>query len=62
MASVNKLSKLNLKENVESAASILSTRDDMFRLRVSTLLFDRGIQQCFFAPIIAEFIALLSEP
>lgn len=61
IAAVNKLSKINLAENVEKTKSILSTRDDMFRLRVSTLLFDRGIQQCFFAPIISEFIARLAE-
>jgi hypothetical protein len=61
IASVNKLSKVNLVEHVENTKAVLATRDDMFRLRVSTLLFDRGIQQCFFAPIIAEFVARLSE-
>lgn len=62
ITSVNKLSKSNLEEHAKNTMTILSTRDEMFRLRVSTLLFDRGIQQCFFAPIIADFIARLAVP
>jgi hypothetical protein len=32
----------------------LDKRDSMFRLRVTTLLFDRGIQQSFYAPLMAD--------
>jgi hypothetical protein len=32
----------------------LDKRDSMFRLRVTTLLFDRGVTQTFYAPLMAD--------
>lgn len=59
--SVNKLSKEHFKTFVEETLAVLKKRDHVFRLRVSTLLFDRGVQQNFFAPLIASFIQVLAR-
>ncbi|NDG71124.1 MAG: hypothetical protein EBY32_07430 [Proteobacteria bacterium] len=53
-ASINKVSKQNYAKIVESILNKLTTRDAMFRLRVTTLLFDRGIRQNCYAPILAD--------
>ena len=41
--------------------SRLEKRDDAFRLRVTTALFDRGIRQPFFAPMMAEIYLDISK-
>jgi hypothetical protein len=59
--SVNKLSKEHFTKFVAETLAVLQKRDHVFRLRVSTLLFDRGVQQNFFAPLIASFIQVLAR-
>ena len=59
--SVNKLSKEHFNTFVEQTLAVLKKRDHVFRIRVATLLFDRGVQQNFFAPIIASFIQVLAR-
>lgn len=59
--SVNKLSKEHFTKFVNETLTVLQKRDHVFRLRVATLLFDRGVQQNFFAPIIASFIQVLAR-
>lgn len=59
--SVNKLSKEHFTKFVEETLVVLRKRDDVFRLRVATLLFDRGVKQNFFAPLIASFIQVLAR-
>lgn len=59
--SVNKLSKEHFAKFVEETLVVLRKRDDVFRLRVATLLFDRGVKQNFFAPLIASFIQVLAR-
>ena len=55
---INKLSKPHFEAMLKTTTETLTKRveDEMFRLRVSTLLFDRGIRQSFFAPLVAEMI------
>ena len=59
VTSVNKLSKEHFDVMVHDTLEVLAKRDHVFRLRVSTLVFDRGILQNFFAPLIAKFIKAL---
>lgn len=59
--SVNKLSKEHFTKFVNETLAVLQKRDHVFRLRVATLLFDRGVQQNFFAPLIASFIQVLAR-
>jgi hypothetical protein len=53
-AILNKVSKQTYEKLVAEMLDILAKRDGMFRLRVTTLLFDRGIRQNFYAPIMAD--------
>lgn len=53
-ASINKLSKANYTKLVTDVLERIAKRDEFFRLRVTTLLFDRGIHQIFFAPLMAD--------
>lgn len=53
-ANINKLSKANYTKLVTDVLARLAKRDELFRLRVTTLLFDRGIHQIFFAPLMAD--------
>lgn len=53
-ANINKLSKANYTKLVSDVLDRLKKRDEVFRLRVTTLLFDRGIHQIFFAPLMAD--------
>jgi hypothetical protein len=53
---INKLSKPHFEANLKTTLEALAKRDELFRLRVATLLFDRGIRQSFFAPLLADFI------
>lgn len=57
-AFINKLTKQTYNKLISEIVERLNVRaDDMFRLRVTTLLFDRGIHQNFFAPIMADAYA-----
>lgn len=51
---INKLTKQTYSKLMLDILDILAKRDDMFRLRVTTLLFDRGIRQNFYAGIMAD--------
>jgi hypothetical protein len=54
---INKLSKANYAKLSGEVLGFLAKRDGLFRLRVTTLLFDRGIRQPFFAPMLADLYA-----
>ena len=58
---INKLSKQNYAKLSSEVLGFLAKRDGLFRVRVTTLLFDRGIRQPFFAPILADLYADLSK-
>lgn len=53
-AKINKLTKQTYSKLMTDILEILAKRDEMFRLRVTTLLFDRGIRQNFYATIMAD--------
>ncbi len=53
-AAINKLSKANYTKLMTEVLERLKARDAPFRLRVTTLLFDRGVRQTFFAPLMAD--------
>lgn len=53
-AFLNKLTKQTYDKMMVAIMDKLDKRDSMFRLRVTTLLFDRGIQQTFYAPLMAD--------
>jgi len=53
-AFLNKLSKQTYDKLVSAIKTKLSARDAMFRLRITTLLFDRGIKQNFYASMLAD--------
>jgi hypothetical protein len=53
-AAINKLSKPTYSKLCEMITLKLAARDAMFRLRVTTLLFDRGIRQNFYASLLAD--------
>jgi hypothetical protein len=53
-AMLNKLSKQTYAKLIADILTRLEKRDEMFRLRVTTLLFDRGIRQTFFATLMAD--------
>lgn len=56
-ALINKVSKDNYGRLRDLLLTKLGARDEMFRLRVTTLLFDRGLHQIFFAPLLADLYA-----
>lgn len=51
---INKLTKQSYSKLMVEILEIIAQRDEMFRLRVTTLLFDRGIRQNFYAAIMAD--------
>lgn len=53
-AAINKLSKPTYSKLTEMIKTKIAARDPMFRLRVTTLLFDRGIRQNFYASLLAD--------
>lgn len=53
-AAINKLSKANYTKLMTDVLERLKKRDEAFRLRVTTLLFDRGVRQTFFATLMAD--------
>lgn len=54
ISSLNKLTKQTYAKMLGVVLDKLSKRDEMFRMRVATLLFDRGCTQTFFAPLMAD--------
>lgn len=60
-AMINKLSKSTYAKLIAEILGKLEKRDSMFRLRVTTLLFDRGIRQNFFAGLMADAYADISK-
>lgn len=50
----NKVAPTNVKVLVLEANAILKKRDEQFRLRVTTLLFDKAISQSFYASVMAD--------
>jgi hypothetical protein len=53
-SAINKLSKANYTKLMTAILEKLKARDEPFRLRVTTLLFDRGVRQTFFATMMAD--------
>lgn len=53
-SAMNKLSKANYTKLMTDVLERLKKRDEAFRLRVTTLLFDRGVRQTFFAPMMSD--------
>ena len=53
-AAINKLSKPTYAKLTDMIKTKIAARDPMFRLRVTTLLFDRGIRQNFYASLLAD--------
>lgn len=58
---INKITKSNYEKLLEEMLRRMEKRDDEFRLRVTTLLFDRGIRSPFFAPMMAELYKDISK-
>ena len=54
VSNINKLSKSNYTKLMTDFLERVAKRDAMFRLRVTTLLFDFGVKSTFFAPIMAD--------
>lgn len=57
----NKLSVSTLERLSEEASVILGKRDEEFRLRVSTLLFDKAIRESMFAAVMADCVVNLTK-
>jgi hypothetical protein len=57
VSKINKLGKANYGVLMADFLERLKKRDDLFRFRVTTLLFDNGIKMNFFAPIMADAYA-----
>ena len=53
-SAINKLSKANYTKLMTAILEKLKARDEPFRLRVTTLLFDRGVRQTFFATMMSD--------
>jgi hypothetical protein len=51
---INKLTKQTFDRMSADILAKIESRDGLFRLRVTTLLFDRGIRQTFYAGIMAD--------
>lgn len=58
---LNKVAKPTLDALSTEAIAILAKRDKEFRLRVTTLLFDKAIRGSFYAGIMAEFALKLNS-
>ena len=54
VSNINKLSKANYSKLMTDFLGRLKKRDAMFRLRVTTLLFDVAVKSIFFAPMMAD--------
>jgi hypothetical protein len=51
---INKISKVTYAKLITEILNRMEKRDDLFRLRITTLLFDRGVRQPFYAPMMAD--------
>ena len=51
---INKISKATYGKLIADILNRMEKRDDVFRLRITTLLFDRGIRQSYYAPMMAD--------
>jgi hypothetical protein len=58
---LNKVAKPTIDALSTEAIAILAKRDKEFRLRVTTLLFDKAIRGSFYAGIMAEFALKLNS-
>jgi hypothetical protein len=58
---LNKVAKPTLDALSTEAVAILAKRDKEFRLRVTTLLFDKAIRGSFYAGMMAEFALKLNS-
>jgi hypothetical protein len=57
----NKLSVSTLPKLSEEASTIIEKRDQEFRLRVTTLLFDKAIRESMFASVMADCAVKLNQ-
>lgn len=53
-AMINKITKATYGKLITEILTKMEKRDELFRLRVTTLLFDRGVRQSYYAPIMAD--------
>lgn len=60
-AMINKLTKQTYAKLIQEIMARLAKRDDIFRVRVTTLLFDRGVRQNFYAAIMADAYADIAK-
>jgi hypothetical protein len=60
-AILNKLSLQNIQRLSEQAITIVSKRDDEFRLRITTLVFNKAITESMYAGILADFALVLQR-
>lgn len=54
VGNINKLNKSNYTKLMTDFLERIAKRDALFRLRVTTLLFDVGIKSAFYAPLMAD--------
>ncbi len=54
VSNINKLNKSNYTKLMTDFLERIGKRDALFRLRVTTLLFDVGIKSAFYAPLMAD--------
>jgi hypothetical protein len=60
-AILNKLSLQNIQKLSENAISIMSKRDEEFRLRITTLIFNKAITESMYAGILGDFALILQK-
>jgi hypothetical protein len=58
---LNKISPSTLQKLSEEGVEILRKRDQEFRLRVTSLIFDKAISEDMFAGILADFAVILNK-
>lgn len=59
-AILNKVGPSNIEKLASETIGILRKRDEEFRLRVTTLLFDKAISEVMFASVLGDFAVLLN--
>jgi hypothetical protein len=60
-AMLNKLAPANMDILSKEAVKILTKRDEQFRLRISTLMFNKAITEPIFSSVIADFAKILVD-
>lgn len=60
-AMLNKVSSANLANLSNEANELIAKRDQEFRLRISTLLFNKAITESMFASVMADFAKKLND-